>query len=125
MALAHHQIWADFVLQGRITKLNPTNSAFSAHDQDILIVFEDDAVIAVKNVTNALFQELSDMSTDLLFLGWCYGRRNMPMVGTCILLLSIYTHLSFSHQLDDNKKQTEIDSILPLVILCATITSNL
>lgn len=56
-----------------------------AKDRDILVVFEDDAVIAVKNVTHALLLELSDMSTDLLFLGWCYGRgHKMPMVSRVI-----------------------------------------
>ena len=49
-----------------------------------MVVFEDDAVIAVKNVTYALHRELSDMTTDLLFLGWCYGRRFMPMVSICL-----------------------------------------
>ena len=78
VALAHHQIWADFDLQGR--HKNGRHRSI-ASDRDVLIVFEDDAVIAVRNVTASLEREISRMSTDLLFLGWCYGRRVMPMCG--------------------------------------------
>ena len=48
-------------------------------DDSIIVIFEDDAVIAVENVTWSLENELGSMNTDLLFLGWCYGRRHMPM----------------------------------------------
>jgi len=74
VATAHQQIWADWVYQGTrgVDKER-------AKETDVLVVFEDDAVAAVKDVHKALQTELSDMSHDLLFLGWCYGRRNMPM----------------------------------------------
>ena len=74
VAMAHYQIWADFVYQGKFG----VNKAI-AKDQDILLVFEDDAVIAVRDIESSLSAELSSMSVDWLFLGWCYGRRGMPM----------------------------------------------
>jgi hypothetical protein len=43
------------------------------------VLLEDDAVVAVENVKEILLQEFSSMTTDHLFLGWCYGRRFMPM----------------------------------------------
>lgn len=61
--MAHHQIWMDWVWQG-----NRGVDVKHAKDTDILVVFEDDAVIAVKNVTKALQAEFLEMSTDLLFL---------------------------------------------------------
>ena len=74
--LAHYQIWSSFAYQGeRSSKMAATGSD---NDDDILVIFEDDANIAVNNVTRALHTELSVMKTDLLFLGWCYGRRYIP-----------------------------------------------
>lgn len=72
--MAHHQIWADFVHRGKkgIDK-------DIAKDSDVLVVLEDDAVIAVTDIYKSLDDEISNMKTDLVFLGWCYGRRNMPM----------------------------------------------
>lgn len=75
VSMAHHQIWADWVYQGRFG----AHASYAA-DTDLMVVFEDDAVVAVNNVTKALETELLGMKTDLLFLGWCYGRRHMPMV---------------------------------------------
>jgi hypothetical protein len=72
VAFAHFQIWYDFVFQGEKYKNE-------VQDNDILIILEDDAVIAVKNVEQVLHNELNAMSTDHLFLGWCYGGRGMPM----------------------------------------------
>lgn len=72
VAMSHYQIWHDFVTQG-----NKHPQLVS--DKDILVLLEDDAVIAVQDVKQVLLNELSDMSTDHLFLGWCYGRRYMPM----------------------------------------------
>jgi hypothetical protein len=74
VAMAHQQIWADFEYRGRkgIDK-------HVAKDDDVIIVFEDDAVIVPKDIRKSLEGELSRMKTDLLFLGWCYGRRHMPM----------------------------------------------
>eukprot|EP00596_Hydrurales_sp_CCMP1899_P004193 CAMPEP_0119039714 /NCGR_PEP_ID=MMETSP1177-20130426/9336_1 /TAXON_ID=2985 /ORGANISM="Ochromonas sp, Strain CCMP1899" /LENGTH=251 /DNA_ID=CAMNT_0007003925 /DNA_START=550 /DNA_END=1305 /DNA_ORIENTATION=- len=76
VSMAHYQIWADFEFQGRHKR---GKDRLIASDRDVLIVFEDDAVIAVKDVNASLEIEISKMNTDLLFLGWCYGRRGMPM----------------------------------------------
>jgi GR25 family glycosyltransferase involved in LPS biosynthesis len=75
--LSHYQIWADFVNQGKVLPGGINNP--NALDDDIIVIFEDDAVIAVKNVTYSLYNEISKMDVDLIFLGWCYGRRHMPM----------------------------------------------
>lgn len=72
--MAHYQIWLDWVYQGR----RGVDKAV-ATDRDLLIVFEDDAVVAVRDLPRVLGQELRDMTTDLLFLGWCYGHKRMPM----------------------------------------------
>jgi predicted phosphohydrolase len=48
-------------------------------NKDILIMLEDDAVVAIKDIQPVLEKELSSMTTDHLFLGWCYGRKYMPM----------------------------------------------
>ena len=76
VAMAHYQVWADWDFQGRKGADKAT-----AKDTDVLVVFEDDAVAAVKDVVKALAHELSPqvMRSDLNFLGWCYGRRGMPM----------------------------------------------
>jgi hypothetical protein len=86
VSLAHHQIWADYLYHGNHGKVRAKVS-----DTDILVVFEDDAVITVKNVTKALENEFSNMNTDLLFLGWCYGHKRMPMVRIMWSLLSLVT----------------------------------
>lgn len=70
--MSHFQVWQDFIIQGKKYRDN-------SKDDDILIMLEDDAVIAVKNVRESLEREFSSMTTDHLFLGWCYGRKYMPM----------------------------------------------
>jgi hypothetical protein len=72
VAFSHFQIWLDFVFQGE--KFN-----HEVHDSDVLVMLEDDAVVAVNNVHEVLIRELSQMTTDHVFLGWCFGRRYMPM----------------------------------------------
>jgi hypothetical protein len=76
VAMAHYQIWADWYFQGRRGADKAT-----ATDADVLIVFEDDATPAVKDLIHSLQRELNPttMKSDLNFLGWCYGRRGMPM----------------------------------------------
>jgi hypothetical protein len=96
VALAHHQIWTDFVYQGKKGSDAPV-----ARNADLLIVFEDDATITVNNITFALEKELANMPTDILFLGWCYGRRFMPMVRSALsnyisFLLTVINILSAS-----------------------------
>lgn len=39
-------------------------------DEDILIVFEDDAYVSKRNITELLYHEFSNMNVDLLKLGW-------------------------------------------------------
>ena len=77
VAMAHHQIWKAWEYEGRQNDLLGTSK--HKNGTDILLIFEDDYNIAVKNVTSALQTELSNMNTDMLFLGWCYGRKNIPM----------------------------------------------
>ena len=48
-------------------------------DTDVLIVFEDDAESAIENLNVTIVQELSSMSTDILYLGWCEGRLARPV----------------------------------------------
>lgn len=72
VSMSHYQVWHDFVTQG-----NKYPQLVS--DRDLLVMLEDDAVVAVRNIDKILEAELSDMSTDHIFLGWCYGRRHMPM----------------------------------------------
>jgi hypothetical protein len=45
VSMAHYQIWADFEFHGRHKR---GKDRLIATDRDVLIVFEDDAVIAVK-----------------------------------------------------------------------------
>ena len=75
--LAHYQIWSSFAYRPD-RSIKGLATADNDEDDDILVIFEDDANIAVNNVTRALQTELSVMKTDLLFLGWCYGRRYIP-----------------------------------------------
>jgi hypothetical protein len=78
VTMAHYQIWLDWVYQGK----RGVDRAI-ARDEDILVVFEDDAVVAVKDVRVVLQDELGQMSTDLHFLGWCYGGgRRFPSSNT-------------------------------------------
>ena len=74
--MAHYQIWQAWAAQ---TRNQQQTGEAAEHDNDVLVIFEDDANIAVRNVTAALHSELSAMDKDLLFLGWCYGRRGIPM----------------------------------------------
>jgi hypothetical protein len=108
LTLAHYQIWLDFiyfdheVLQlsqqpnftnieiistqstsksGIFSYVNGTyyrnNAPFL--DNDVLVIFEDDADIAVIDIQNTIQDELSTMTTDLVYLGWCNGRLARPV----------------------------------------------
>lgn len=109
LALAHYQIWLDFiyfdrdVLQAlermevkeegyRSTTFTSTGGEFMAYpngslykngipfrDDDILVVLEDDAEIAIVGANTTLIEEFATMNTDLLFLGWCDGRAARPV----------------------------------------------
>ena len=71
VSLAHYHIWIDFEFQGRAGRDKDI-----ANDRDVLIVFEDDSVITTKNVTASLEMEISNMTTDFKFLGWCFGNSD-------------------------------------------------
>ena len=77
VAFAHLQIWDNFLYEGRH---NLSSSSSRSSEEDILVIFEDDAVSAVTNLTHSLLSELRSMDTDLLFLGWCKGPgKHFPM----------------------------------------------
>jgi hypothetical protein len=109
VALAHFQIWSDFVffdhdvldnlkkgIDGggayNSSSYSSTSGFFSATssgalfkngvpylENDVLVVFEDDAESVVKDTSGTLIEELSSMTTDLLYLGWCEGRLARPV----------------------------------------------
>ena len=105
---AHYQIWLDFVyFDPYVLEKSNTNSVIGLYendesgyikgtfvayqngslyknhspfkDENIIVIFEDDADIAVTDLHDALHDELSNMTTDLLFLGWCVGRAAKPV----------------------------------------------
>jgi hypothetical protein len=108
LVYAHYQIWLEFVffdhdvLQNlarkqfkglyKSTAWSSRSGAFMAaengslyknglpfYEDDMIVIFEDDADIAVSNVVGAMRDELSNMTTDLLYLGWCEGRLAKPV----------------------------------------------
>ena len=78
--VSHYQIWADWEYQGRLGSYKAM-----ASDSDLLVVFEDDAAITVKNITQSLEQELSprNMHSDLILLGWCFESDNVHEMPLC------------------------------------------
>jgi hypothetical protein len=86
LAFAHLQIWMDFSYQTRYPEMDgdsaheaPDRNEYPPQDKDILVIFEDDAEIAVEDISHVLAAELSDMRSDLLYLGWCEGRLAKPV----------------------------------------------
>jgi hypothetical protein len=108
LVYAHYQIWLEFVffdhdvLQSlarkevkglyHSTAWSSRSGTFMAaengslyknglpfFEDDIIVIFEDDADIAVTNIVDAMRNELSNMTTDLLYLGWCEGRLAKPV----------------------------------------------
>jgi hypothetical protein len=50
------------------------------YDEDIIIIFEDDAISAIDDLNNTIIEELHDMKNiDILYLGWCEGRTARPV----------------------------------------------
>ena len=76
--MAHYQIWQAWDYQTRQYHMSGNSTAGA---NDVLIIFEDDANIAVNNVTLSLYKEINTMNVDLIFLGWCYGNKKgqLPM----------------------------------------------
>lgn len=108
LALAHYQIWIDFIffdndvlhalskseVKGSYasTSWSSSSGTFSAFENgtllrngipfledDIIVIFEDDADIAVIDINTTIAEELSSMTTDILYLGWCDGRAARPV----------------------------------------------
>jgi hypothetical protein len=99
LSYAHYEIWLDFVyfdyktLQKLALKNSSSvNGMFMVtengtlykngqlfNEDDIIVIFEDDADIAVTDIVNVMKKELSNMTTDLLYLGWCDGRLARPV----------------------------------------------
>ncbi len=49
-------------------------------EDDIMVVLEDDALVAIKDIEGTLSEEFRDMrGIDLLYLGWCEGRTARPI----------------------------------------------
>jgi hypothetical protein len=105
LALAHYQIWLDYLyfdpdvlnavkhnsIHGAYT-VTSTSGTFTAyengtlhknghefHDDDIIVIFEDDADVAVLDANTTILEELHMMNTDLLYLGWCEGKAARPI----------------------------------------------
>lgn len=106
LAFAHYQIWSDFVFfdhdilaqasahedgMFKSTTSTSTSNLFTYENRtfykngipflesDILVIFEDDADIAVVDIEETMRDELASMSTDMLYLGWCNGRLARPV----------------------------------------------
>lgn len=102
-SFSHYQIWLDFVYYDydvikavnnkefknvyTSTSYSSTSSIFIAYengtlykdgvlynDNDIIIIFEDKIDIAVNDLKDIIIDEVKNMNTDMLYLGWCYGK---------------------------------------------------
>jgi hypothetical protein len=96
---SHYQVWINFIffdhdVLGAVrrneveevynsTAWSSTGGAFSASksgslwknnlpfiEDDIMVIIEDDALVAVKNISEIMRNEFTNMTTDLLILGW-------------------------------------------------------
>jgi hypothetical protein len=96
---SHYQVWMDFIffdhdVLGAVrrneveevynsTAWSSTGGAFSASksgslwknnlpftEDDIIVIIEGDALVAVKNISEIMRNEFTNMTTDLLTLGW-------------------------------------------------------
>lgn len=107
VGLAHYQVWLDFIffdhdvlkeiplgIKGiyNSTTWSSTSGMFAAtedgslykndkvyRDDDILVIFEDDAESIVTHTNETILEELNEMTTDILYLGWCEGRLARPV----------------------------------------------
>ena len=103
VAMAHYQIWHDFVyfdsdLASDIKHSNLSDSVnLTYHSyavdgegraykdgllrrpKDVLVVFEDDAESVINDTKGTMREELAEMNNvDMIFLGWCEGRLARP-----------------------------------------------
>lgn len=103
LAWAHYRIWRDFAYfdyeliqqhqnQSEHGLLSSDNGLYVIYpngtmykdgipflDDDIIAIFEDDAISAINQLNITLQEEFSDMKVDMLFLGWCEGRAARPV----------------------------------------------
>jgi hypothetical protein len=108
LALAHYQIWLEFIyfdndviqdVRKKKVKDKYESTWWTSHsgsyigyangtmtkngipfrEDDIIVIFEDDADIAVIDINQTMKEELSTMTTDILYLGWCDGRAARPV----------------------------------------------
>eukprot|EP01039_Chlorochromonas_danica_P003522 gene3522-3858_t len=100
---AHYRIWRDFlfvdeelVMRRNATKkevIHSKDRLFLAYrngtilkqgqemrEEDILVIFEDDAISSIAETNTTVIEELSQMKDiDILYLGWCEGRAARPV----------------------------------------------
>lgn len=105
---AHYRVWRDFVyfdpdvssaVDKNISSVEKGNAVSSSADgvyvafsngtlvknqtpykeEDILVIFEDDAMSVIDNTNITIIEEFSDMKVDILYLGWCEGRTARPV----------------------------------------------
>lgn len=102
LAMAHYNIWLDFVyFDPNIHNNHSSNreltyskvgenefqnkngllykNGMQFQENDIIMIVEDDADIAIVDINKILLDEFQDMNTDILFLGWCEGRNARPV----------------------------------------------
>lgn len=120
LIFAHYRIWREFLhfdaeLLLRFNEsqsTQPSNTSMSSKDhvyaihpdgtrvkhgtvmrpQDVLVIFEDDAISAISDTNSTLLHELSRMQDiDILYLGWCEGRAARP-VPLCAHAYAITRH---------------------------------
>lgn len=108
LAWAHYRIWRDFIyfdpdVMKSISGSNTTiitddivaasaDGVYIAYqnktlvknqtpykDEDILVIFEDDAMSVIDDTNTTILEELVDMKVDIVYLGWCEGRTARPV----------------------------------------------
>jgi hypothetical protein len=101
---AHYRIWRDFIYfdpdilsfatdQNKQDKdsISSADGIFIAYsdgrliknhtpykDDDVIVIFEDDAYSVIDDTAVTVKEELSMMGEDMLYLGWCEGRVARP-----------------------------------------------
>lgn len=83
IALARGGLKHDLVSRDGVYMIAVNGSKYKNNElfrnEDILALFEDDAVSAIDGLNTTLQEEFSDMKVDILFLGWCEGRAAKPV----------------------------------------------
>ncbi len=60
------------------------NGTLSKHgtlfrEEDVLMIFEDDAMSVIDNTREVIEEEMMDMKVDIAYMGWCEGRTARPV----------------------------------------------